>query len=275
MRATLIAATLALAVVGARAVSRRLDAHERRLDAHERHANQLERKVDAAAASVGTACPVVGHGGHGLRPGPDNVFAVSVDGDPVAGPADALVTLVVGYEYACPYCDKARTVLRELRGRYPDDLRIAWKAYVVHPHVARVPALAACAAAYQGKFFAMDDLLWSEAFAQRTFEADHIRGLASEAGLDLLVYDADVHGRCRDEIDADQAELQGFGFVATPTFYINGRPISGVQPMDELVEIIDAELSLAHERIVASGTAPRDYYQEWVIGHGRRKWRWR
>ena len=267
MRLFLVAAALVLVVAAAvRAASARFDEQQRDLDEQQRTIAQLDRKVD----SLGAAASRASSHQRSCRPdpSPDIVFAVPIDGNPVDGPSDALVTIVVGYEYACPYCAKAQAILRALRERFPDDVRIARKAFIVHPQVAIAPALGACAANHQGRFAAMDALLW-EAHRTRHFDAAHIRVLAAAAGLDLLLFDADITGRCQDEVSRDQAQLQDAGMRAIPTFYINGHHIAGARPIEELVAVIDDELRLAHERIAVHRTARTVYYDEWVIGHGR------
>ena len=56
-----------------------------------------------------------------------------VDGDPFEGPADAKVTIIKAYDYMCPFCDKVRPTMDELRKKYGNDLRVVYKQFVVHP----------------------------------------------------------------------------------------------------------------------------------------------
>ena len=106
--------------------------------------------------------------------GPDRNkrHVVPIDGDPFQGPADAKVTIVKAYDYACPYCNRVRATMDELRAKYGDDVRIVYKQFVVHPKVATAGALAFCAADKQGKAFEMDALLWDKGFKQRRFDKD-------------------------------------------------------------------------------------------------------
>src|SRR5689334_18114212 len=76
--------------------------------------DKLDKKLDALSAQVGR-----GGGGAGAqaprpaRAEPDRAktYAVSVDGDPFDGPADAKVTVVKAYDYACPYCERVRPTM--------------------------------------------------------------------------------------------------------------------------------------------------------------------
>jgi protein-disulfide isomerase len=234
--------------------------------------------IKAAGGRAGAAAPGQQPGQRPKRvePGPKDVFAVPIAGDAIDGPADALITIVKGYEYACPYCEKVRPTFAQLKKDYPAKIRIVSKHFVVHPQVATTPALAACASNEQGKFFdrdgkaGMDTLLWDKAFAVRKFDDANMEALATEAGLNLTKFKTDMKGFCTQKIQQDQAELQVFGMGATPTFFINGRYMSGAQPLPSFKAIIDEELKLAEKR-VKEGTAPADYYKTWILDKGMKK----
>ena len=234
--------------------------------------DDLNRKVDQLLARP------AGGGGQGaqaprqMRPqaDPGLTYAVPIDGDPAVGPADAKVTIVKGYEYACPFCEKVRPTLDEIQKKYGKDVRIVYKQFVVHPQVATAAALAVCAASKQGKFEKMDELLWEKAFKTRQFDEAHFADLAKEAGLDMGRYSADVKGDCNAFIQKDQTELQTFGVGATPAFFINGRFLSGAQPLPAFDALVSEELKKANDRI-AQGTPAADYYKTWVLEKGLKK----
>jgi protein-disulfide isomerase len=242
---------------------------------------RLETKVDDRTKSVAELKEMVAKGGGGgagaraprpARPqaDPAKTYAVPVEGDPFSGPADAKITIVKGYEYACPFCEKVRPTLDELQKKYPNDVRVVYKQFIVHPQVATAAALAVCAAHKQGKFKKMDELVWTEVFGKRQFDEAAIEGVAKQAGLDINRYKADIKGECQAFIQKDQAELAALGVGATPAFFINGRFLSGAQPLPKFEELIQQELKKADERI-AAGTSPANYYNEWVIGKGLKK----
>src|SRR5580765_5652163 len=119
----------------------------------------LERKIDDLNKKLDTLSAQLGRGGGAgaaaqrpARPEPDRTktYAVPVDGDPAEGPADAKSTVVKAYDYACPFCEKVRGSMDDLRKKYPNDLRIVYKQFVVHPQIATAGALAVCAADKQG-----------------------------------------------------------------------------------------------------------------------------
>ena len=241
---------------------------------------RLETKVDDLTKSVAELKDMVAKGGGGAgarapRPArpqadPSKTYAVPVEGDPSIGPADAKITIVKGYEYACPFCEKVRPTLEELHKKYPKDVRVVYKQFIVHPQVATAAALATCAANRQGKFQKMDEHLWSDVFAKRAFDEAAVEAAAKAAGLDINRYKADIKGECQAFIQKDQAELAQLGVGATPAFFINGRFLSGAQPLPKFEEIIQQELKKADERI-AAGSSAANYYNEWVMGKGLKK----
>jgi protein-disulfide isomerase len=249
----------------------------------ERKIDDLSKKVDQLIAQprAGAAAPA-----RQRPPEPDKAktYAVPVDGDPVDGPNDAKITVVKAYDYACPYCEKVRPTMDELRKRYGNDVRIVFKQLVVHPREAMASALAVCAANKQGKFLQMDQLLWDKGYKNRNFDKEVseggqtvrcwesptgcqiVNGFAQELGFNVEKFKTDMK-ECMTLVQKDQRELQSFGVGATPSFFINGRFISGAQGVEKFVEVIDDELKKANERI-AAGTPAASYYQQWVMDKG-------
>jgi protein-disulfide isomerase len=204
------------------------------------------------------------------EPAPGDVYAVPVDGYPADGPADALVTIVRAYDYACPYCEKSRQTMTDLRAKYGKDLRVVYRQFVVHPAVATLPAEAACAAHKQGLFAQMDERLWTEAFPARQWDQAEIDTIAGEIGANLDQLHADSAGDCVGAVGADMAEMAKFGVGATPTFFINGHYMSGAQPLTAFEATIDDELKLAKSRLKKGGKKARKaYYATWILGKGK------
>jgi len=230
--------------------------------------DELERKLaDAAAAAPAPAPPP-----RPYRPpsGPDPavVYAVPIQGAPYRGAKNAKVTIVEGFEFACPYCERVRATLDQLLADYGKDVKIVYKHFIVHPSNATTPALAACAAHKQGKFKEMHDLIWAKGYhAGRNLDQQNMETLATEIGLDLDRFRRDQSGACKDIVAEDQRQLAKLGMRGTPSFYINGRYLSGARPIDQFKTLIDEELAKANERI-RKGTSRRRYYETWVLKKG-------
>jgi protein-disulfide isomerase len=203
-------------------------------------------------------------------PNPAKVYAVPITDDPARGPAGALVTIVRAGEYACPFCERVRPTLDQLRADYPKDVRIVYKDFVVHPQLATDAALAACGAARQGKFDEMDTQLWERAFKPRRFEVALYETIAGELGLDLDRFRADMAGPCTTKLHTDMSELEQVGVNATPIFFINGRYLAGAQPYATFKSLVDEELARAKDR-VKHGAKRTSYYADWVLKPGLTK----
>jgi protein-disulfide isomerase len=237
---------------------------------------KLERKLDAVLAQGGR--PGAAGQQRPQRPEPDRAktYAVPIENDFFEGPADAKITMVKAYEYACPFCQRVLPTLKQLQEKYGNDIRIVSKHLVVHPNTATSTALAFCAAMRQGKAKEMDNLLWEKTFNGRAFDADkcwegdagcpNMIGHAQALQLDVNKFKADMKA-CMPIVQADMRSLQQFGVGATPSFFINGRFISGAVPVDNFITVIDEELKKANERI-QQGTPKAQYYQQWVIDKG-------
>ena len=107
----------------------------------------------------------------------------------------------------------------------------------VHPH-AQLAAEASEAAAYQGSFWPMHDLLLAR---QDALELPDLIAYAGELGLDVERFEKDVRedrGAARVAEDVDSADLSGVS--GTPTFFINGRRHVGAYDIATLSAAVKA-----------------------------------
>ena len=162
---------------------------------------------------------------------------VDPDRDHIRGPARALVTIVEYGDFECPHCGQAEPVVRELLAGH-GDVRYVWRHLPltdVHPH-AQLAAEAAEAAADQGAFWPMHDLLLIH---QDALLLPDLLRYAAEAGLDadrFRDYLTRRAGAPRVAEDVDSADLSGVS--GTPTFFINGRRHYGSYDIDALTEAV-------------------------------------
>jgi Na+/H+ antiporter NhaA len=158
---------------------------------------------------------------------------VDADRDHIRGPARALVTVVEYGDFQCPYCGQAEPAVRELLAGH-GDVRYVWRHLPlsdVHPQ-AQLAAEAAEAAAEQGAFWEMHDLLLQH---QDALLMHDLVSYAGEAGLDterFRDYLTRREGAARVAEDVDSADLSGVS--GTPTFFINGRRHYGSYDIDAL-----------------------------------------
>jgi predicted DsbA family dithiol-disulfide isomerase len=116
----------------------------------------------------------------------------------------------------------------------------------------------------------MYDLIWEKGFnAGRNLSQENMEKLAGEVGLNMGKFKADMEGDCKKIVEQEQAEMRAVGARGTPAFFINGRFLSGAQPIENFKAIIDDELKKANDRI-AKGTPVANYYEEWVLKKGKK-----
>jgi protein-disulfide isomerase len=154
----------------------------------------------------------------------DTVLAVAVDDDRdhIQGPADAAVTLVEYGDYECPYCGAAYPIVKELQARMGDRLRFVFRNFPIstsHPH-AEQAAEAAEAAAAQGKFWEMHDLLYEN---QTQLRDQDLHAYAEQLGIDVERFDKDLAEHVHaPRVHEDFMSGVRSGVNGTPSFYVNG-----------------------------------------------------
>ena len=170
------------------------------------------------------------------------VFAVDSNSDRRIGPDRAPITIVEFSDFQCPYCRQGVKILKTLRQLYGDRIRIVYRDYLGpnHPYALQAAEAAHCAGE-QGKFWEYHDLLFDRQSAGTGWD---FRLLAKELGLQLTAFDSCLHsGRFQDRITKDLQEGLKLGITSTPTFFINGRPLVGAQPLASFQALIDTLLA--------------------------------
>jgi protein-disulfide isomerase len=124
-------------------------------------------------------------------------------------------------------------VLQEFRGK----VRVVHKDFPLPSHAGALPAAEAarCAAA-QGVFWEYHDLLY---LSVPDFSRDDLVGYAGRLAIDRDAFAACIDTRrFRKEVEADVAEGRAIGFRGTPSFLVNGTPLTGAQPIEAFREAV-------------------------------------
>ncbi len=162
--------------------------------------------------------------------------------DHTEGLADAPLTLVEYGDYQCPYCGAAYPVVKRLQRTLGKKLRFVFRNFPLtqsHPH-ALIAAEAAEAAALQGKFWEMHDLLFEQ---QTLLKPETIPLWAKRIGLNLEQFGNDMkQGVVGKRIKEDRQSGIRSGVNGTPTFYINGARYDGPHDYGSLLAALESEL---------------------------------
>jgi protein-disulfide isomerase len=192
---------------------------------------------------------------------PSAIYKVPRGHAPASGPIDAPVTIVAWSDYACAFCNRVQGTLDHLARLYPGQLRWVHRTLPLDEDNT-LASEAALAAGVQGRFLPMNDRLY--ALGGRVDRAT-VELVARELGLDMVRFRADLDTRAyRPLIQADVADARALGVTGTPTFFLNGRPVQGSQPLQVFVDIVDQELARAaqqhgdYDALVAAGKLAAD-----------------
>jgi protein-disulfide isomerase len=171
---------------------------------------------------------------------------VSVNGSPFKGSEKAEVTIVKFEDFQCPYCKAVQPNYQEVLKRYDGRVRLVHKDLPldqIHPQ-ARLAAEAARCADDEGKFWEYHDKLYA---SSPNAAPEDLKFYAKDLGLKQDLFDKCMtSGKYKEAIQKDVNEGASLGVTGTPTFFINGRELSGAQSVEAISQIVDEELGRAN-----------------------------
>jgi len=159
--------------------------------------------------------------------------------DHAQGPVDAPLTLVEYGDYQCPYCGAAYPVVKRLQKTLGKKLSFVFRNFPLtqsHPY-ALIAAEAAEAAALQGKFWEMHDLIYEK---QGFLEPGILPTWANQVGLDLEKFGITIkHGDVTKRIKEDRMSGIQSGVNGTPCFFINGARYDDAPDYNSLLAALE------------------------------------
>ena len=187
---------------------------------------------------------------------PDGSVAVSdenkkllevVSDDYIKGNKDATVTLVEYLDFECEACGAYYPLVKQLSEEFKNDVRFVNRYFPLPGHKNGMPAaLAVEAAARQGKYWEMHDLLfdnqksWGE---KQTPDPAIFEGYAKQVGLNMDQYKKDVASpEVRDRVNRDKNSGTKIGVSGTPSFYLNGEKIPNPKTIADFKTFIQAAI---------------------------------
>lgn len=142
------------------------------------------------------------------------------------------VTLVEYGDFQCPACRQFFPVVQQLKQEYKGKVTFQFRHFPlteIHQN-ALIGSRAAQAAAIQGKFWEMHDMLYEnqDAWSSNTNPAPIFEGYANQLGLDVTKFSEDMKSEAvNNVIQADRNYAKGQGFSSTPTFVLDGKKNRG------------------------------------------------
>jgi protein-disulfide isomerase len=157
-----------------------------------------------------------------------------VGGSPTKGPADAKVTIFEFSDFECPHC---KTFAAQMKTLDPElsQVRFVFKNFPLASHTWAMSAAIAARCVHQQDpeaFWKLHDALFeNQASINADNAPDRLQALALQAGAKLEPYKTCISSpEAKAAVEGDIAEAHTVNVDATPTIFVDGRPIIGGDP---------------------------------------------
>jgi protein-disulfide isomerase len=194
-----------------------------------------------------------------LEPQGPVIAHIPIDDAPVKGaaPDDALVTIVTFSDFQCPFCSAAIAIVDSV---VSEDTRLAFRHFPLgnHPQ-AGAAALASIVAQESGKFWEYHDLLFAN---QTDLSNDALNAHARKLGLDPEMIEAAMNDTDRQTRVIDDQRLGvAMGVQGTPTFFINGVMMMGIESAEAFQGLVNSQRELGKIVKEETGLSGEELYQ--------------
>jgi len=176
--------------------------------------------------------------------GNKKVDGVAVGTNPIKGIANAPVLIVEFSDFQCPFTKRFyKQTFPQIEKEYisTGKVKFAYRDFALNFHQFAKPAaiLARCAGK-QGKYWQMfDKLLMGDQLSNEI-----LMKYNQELNLDLnLCRKCQNNPEISEAVDKDIQDADKLGVEGTPSFFINGRFVTGAQPYEVFKKIIEEELT--------------------------------
>ena len=171
------------------------------------------------------------------------VFKLQVGKAPFQGDKNAKVTLVEFSDFQCPFCAKGATLIKDIKKKYGDKVKVVFKNFPLpfHKH-AQVAAEASLCANEQGQnlFWKLHDHMFEN---QNLLKKAELIDSSGKLGLKKEPFQKCLEARrYTAQVKADMEEGKAVGVRSTPTFFVNGKMVTGAQPIKVFTDLIDEDL---------------------------------
>ncbi len=171
-------------------------------------------------------------------------FEVDPSNAPFFGSKNAKVTIVEFSDFQCPFCAEGAKILKQLKKKYGNKIKVVFKQYPLPFHTQAKKAAVAALCMNEQKtdlFWKMHDKMFAD---QSKLAPAALKQTAKELGAN-----AEQFNKCLDDnkyiaqVEKDIQQGKDIGVKSTPTFFVNGKLVAGALPVDVFSELIDSELA--------------------------------
>lgn len=169
----------------------------------------------------------------------DFVKDIRSEGSPFKGPRDAPVVITEFSGFQCPHCAALVTVLKQIQEKYPKQVKIVFKNFLLKNHrFGAMAAAAALAADHQGSFWRFHDRLFESG---NELSDEKIRKISQDLGLNQEKFIRDMrHPDTMRQIGRDLEDAQKAGVKGVPSVFVNGRIVKD-RSLEGITSMIEEE----------------------------------
>jgi protein-disulfide isomerase len=179
--------------------------------------------------------------------------------DHVFGTRDQKVVLIEYGDMQCPACKVMHQPIKDLTTKYKNQVTFIFRHYPltnIHPN-ALASATATEAAGLQGKYWEMHDKLYETQSEWSTVSIEQRENVfadyASQLGMNTEQFKRDLaSSQIADKINRDRnIGRQTYGLEGTPSFILNGTPITGTDAVktDLLTQKVEDAIKTAYGKL--------------------------
>ena len=178
-----------------------------------------------------------------FQPSPQELLKKRVAERSLGDPKAPLVVAEY-FDYQCPPCAVAYKVLEDWVKKYPGKIYLQTHFFPLpaHKNAMKAAVCAECAARQKGKFWAIHGLLFTHQseWANDSYAELKFLTYAQEALLDLGQWDACVKDpEIQKFISQEKTKGESLGVKTTPSFFVNGQLVVGVEKLAAELEKIE------------------------------------
>ena len=174
--------------------------------------------------------------------------------DHITGDASSKVSVIEYGDFECPACGEWEPLVEQLRQTYGTRVEFVFRnfpLYQIHPF-AMIGAQAAEAAALQGKYWEMHDLLYKNqaqwtantSLAPADVVSQFFNGYAQSLGLNVTQFDSDINSSAvQARVQRDITTGNAAKVNHTPTFFVNLQQIPNPTGLTQFEQVIDQALA--------------------------------
>ncbi len=162
------------------------------------------------------------------------------------GSPKASLWIVEYIDFQCGACSRVSGILREYLEKYPSQiyLQVRFRPLVLtHPFALKSAVYAECPAS-QGKFWPFYEILFTRQndWASSDFPDDLFHSYAKEIGMNVKKLDICIQDEAvKKKVIAENDEAIDLGVKSTPTFFMNGKMVVGLDALKEELEAVFPE----------------------------------